>query len=153
MRPELISGGNNPKSIYYPFLVAAAIAGLPDPNISRGPLDVYMENAVNKLSAAWPGRLLSQRRERVMHEFEIEVGGEGRWWMISIPEIDGLTRTRQPSERENNCTRIYFARPRPPLLLETAREITDKTCCRADPRKRSHSARARVRPLIAALYR
>lgn len=77
-----------------------------------------------------------------MHEFKIEVTREGRWWMVRIPEIDGLTQARRLSEAES-VAREYIALDRnlplndinvetasvrveePALheLLETARDI------------------------------
>jgi predicted XRE-type DNA-binding protein len=35
-----------------------------------------------------------------MYEFKIEVKREDRWWMVYIPEIDGLTQARRLSEAE-----------------------------------------------------
>ena len=36
-----------------------------------------------------------------MHEYAIQVEREGRWWMIHIPEIDGLTQARRIDEIED----------------------------------------------------
>ena len=33
-----------------------------------------------------------------MHRYEVEVYRDGRWYMIRIPEIDGLTQARHPRE-------------------------------------------------------
>ncbi len=33
-----------------------------------------------------------------MHEYKVEVTREGRWWMITVPEIDQLTQARRISE-------------------------------------------------------
>jgi hypothetical protein len=33
-----------------------------------------------------------------MPTFDIEVYRDGRWWMIRIPELDGLTQARWPGE-------------------------------------------------------
>ncbi len=77
-----------------------------------------------------------------MYEFKIEVTRDGRWWMVHIPEIDGLTQARRLSEAET-MAREYIALDRNlPIddikvetasvrieepafreLLETAREI------------------------------
>jgi hypothetical protein len=32
--------------------------------------------------------------------FDIEVTRDGRWWMIYVPVIDGLTQARHPGEVE-----------------------------------------------------
>ena len=77
-----------------------------------------------------------------MYEFKIEVTRDGRWWMVHIPEIDGLTQARRLSEAET-MAREYIAldqnlpfdeikvetasvridEPAFRELLETAREI------------------------------
>jgi predicted XRE-type DNA-binding protein len=44
----------------------------------------------------------------MMYEFKIEVTREGRWWMVHIPEIDGLTQARRLSEAET-MAREYIA--------------------------------------------
>jgi hypothetical protein len=33
-----------------------------------------------------------------MNEYKIEITREGRWWMVHIPEIDGLTQARRLTE-------------------------------------------------------
>lgn len=43
-----------------------------------------------------------------MYEFKIEVTRDGRWWMVHIPEIDGLTQARRLSEAET-MAREYIA--------------------------------------------
>jgi hypothetical protein len=43
-----------------------------------------------------------------MYEFKIEVVRDGRWWMVHIPEIDGLTQARRLSEAET-MAREYIA--------------------------------------------
>jgi hypothetical protein len=35
-----------------------------------------------------------------MHEYKIEIERDGRWWMVHIPELDGLTQARRISESE-----------------------------------------------------
>lgn len=36
-----------------------------------------------------------------MTTYEVEVTRDGRWWMVSIPSLDGLTQARRPSEIES----------------------------------------------------
>lgn len=43
-----------------------------------------------------------------MHTYEIEVYRDGRWWMIRIPELDGLTQARWPGEVKS-MARSYIA--------------------------------------------
>ncbi len=43
-----------------------------------------------------------------MYEFKIDVMRDGRWWMVHIPEIDGLTQARRLSEAET-MAREYIA--------------------------------------------
>ncbi|OBJ90908.1 hypothetical protein [Mycobacterium asiaticum] len=43
-----------------------------------------------------------------MRCYEIEVTRDGSWWMINIPEIDGLTQARNASEIEQ-VARSYIA--------------------------------------------
>ena len=33
-----------------------------------------------------------------MHDYKIEITREGKWWMIHIPDIEGLTQARRLSE-------------------------------------------------------
>jgi hypothetical protein len=33
-----------------------------------------------------------------MRTYDVEVYGDGRWWMIRIPQLDGLTQARSPGE-------------------------------------------------------
>jgi hypothetical protein len=40
--------------------------------------------------------------------YDIEVTREGRWWMILIPAIDGLTQARYPGEIEE-MARSYIS--------------------------------------------
>ena len=43
-----------------------------------------------------------------MHQYKVEITREGRWWMVHIPEIDGLTQARRLSEAET-MAREYIA--------------------------------------------
>jgi predicted RNase H-like HicB family nuclease len=36
----------------------------------------------------------------VKREYKIQIEREGRWWMVHIPELDGLTQARHLSEAE-----------------------------------------------------
>jgi predicted XRE-type DNA-binding protein len=57
------------------------------------------------------------------HQFKIEVSREGRWWMVYIPEIDGVTQARRLSEAETRA-REYIALdqnlPYDDIAIETA---------------------------------
>lgn len=35
-----------------------------------------------------------------MHEYTVRVTRDGKWWMVAIPEIDGLTQARDQREVE-----------------------------------------------------
>ncbi|WP_428342186.1 HicB family toxin-antitoxin system [Mycobacterium sp.] len=79
-----------------------------------------------------------------MHEYKVDITREGRWWMVHIPEVKGLTQARRLSEAPT-MAREYIALDRGiPLgevivevvsvrvkapanreLLEPAREIKD----------------------------
>jgi hypothetical protein len=43
-----------------------------------------------------------------VNEYKIEVTRDGRWWMIRIPEVDGLTQARRLSEVDH-MARDYLA--------------------------------------------
>lgn len=45
-----------------------------------------------------------------MHTYEIEVYRDGRWHMIRIPELDGLTQARHPDEIPVPRTTVFAAR-------------------------------------------
>ena len=46
--------------------------------------------------------------EPLMHEYNVEVHRDGRWWMIRIPELDGLTQARWSGEVKR-MARSYIA--------------------------------------------
>lgn len=52
-----------------------------------------------------------------MYEFKIEVTRDGRWWMVHIPEIDGLTQARRIGEAEQMAREF--------IALETSTPIAD----------------------------
>ncbi len=39
--------------------------------------------------------------ERTIHTYDVEVYRDGPWWMVRIPELDGLTQARHPGEIED----------------------------------------------------
>jgi hypothetical protein len=43
-----------------------------------------------------------------MHTYDVEVERDGRWWMVKIPETDGLTQARWLGEAES-MARSYIA--------------------------------------------
>ena len=43
-----------------------------------------------------------------MPTYDIEVTRDGRWWMVHIPALDGLTQARFPEEIED-MARSYIA--------------------------------------------
>jgi hypothetical protein len=43
-----------------------------------------------------------------MRTYEIEVYRKGRWYMIRVPKLDGLTQARHPDEIED-MARSYIA--------------------------------------------
>ncbi len=50
----------------------------------------------------------AQHKGVVMHEYKVEITREGRWWMVHIPEIDGLTQARRLTEAPT-MAREYIA--------------------------------------------
>jgi len=94
-----------------------------------------------------------------MHEFKIEVTRESRWWMVHIPDIDGLTQARRLSEAETMAREyISLAKgiPVDDIGIETAsvrmeqpefRELLDTARQIRDERDRARSERARAQEL------
>ena len=59
-------------------------------------------------------------------KYDVEVTRDGRWWMVSIPAIDGLTQARRLDEVEDTA-RSYIALDRdvPLSTVEIARVVVD----------------------------
>ena len=51
-----------------------------------------------------------------MHQYKVEITRDGRWWMVHIPEIDGLTQARRIGEAEQMAREF--------IALETSTPIT-----------------------------
>ena len=97
----------------------------------------------------------------MMHEYKIEIEREGRWWLVYIPDIDGLTQARRLAEAPT-MAREYIAldrgipvgeisveiasiRTEEPAfreLLETARQI-ESIRAQANALERKSTERAR----------
>lgn len=79
-----------------------------------------------------------------MYEYKIEIVRDGRWWMVHVPEIDGVTQARRLAEAETmareyialdqgvpydeikvETASIRMAEPEFRELLEGARDIKD----------------------------
>jgi hypothetical protein len=58
-----------------------------------------------------------------MHQYEVEITRQGRWWMVHIPEIDGLTQARRLTEAPT-MAREYIALDRGIPLKEINVEVT-----------------------------
>ena len=58
-----------------------------------------------------------------MHEYQIEITREGRWWMVHIPAIDGLAQARRLTEAPT-MAREYIALDRGIPLREINVEVT-----------------------------
>jgi hypothetical protein len=55
--------------------------------------------------------------------YQVEVTREGRWWMISVPEIDGLTQARRLADVEQMASEL-IAVTRDVRLSEVAVEVS-----------------------------
>jgi hypothetical protein len=67
-----------------------------------------------------------------MHTYEIDVYRDGRWWMIRIPEIDGLTQARHRGEIDD-MARSYIAvstgQPIDTIAVRVAKITGDEPKC------------------------
>jgi hypothetical protein len=52
-----------------------------------------------------------------MRHYKVEITRDGRWWMVHIPEIDGLTQARRIGEAQQMAREF--------IALETSTPITD----------------------------
>jgi hypothetical protein len=96
-----------------------------------------------------------------MHEYKIEITREGRWWMVHIPEIKGLTQARRLAEAPTmareyialdrgirlrdvsvDVASVRMAEPASRELLGTARQIKDMRA-RASELERESAEQAR----------
>src|ERR1700733_5797086 len=59
----------------------------------------------------------------VMPQYKVEVTREGRWWMVHIPEIDGLSQARRLTEAPT-MAREYIALDRGVPPREINVEVT-----------------------------
>jgi hypothetical protein len=57
-----------------------------------------------------------------MHQYKVEIKRDGRWWMVRIPEIGGLTQARRLNEAPA-MARQYIALDRGIPLRETTVEV------------------------------
>ena len=58
-----------------------------------------------------------------MHRYQVVITRDGRWWMISVPEIDGLTQARRLADVEQ-MARELIAVTLDVRLSEVAVEVT-----------------------------
>ncbi|BBX97301.1 hypothetical protein [Mycobacterium lacus] len=50
-----------------------------------------------------------------MREYKVEVTRDGRWWMVSVPGIDGLTQARRVDEIEDMACSLIAVSTDTPL--------------------------------------
>jgi len=60
----------------------------------------------------------------VTHEYKVEITRDGRWWIVHIPEIDGVTQARRLTEA-STMAREYIALDRGIPLREVQVEIAN----------------------------
>ncbi|GAA4474199.1 hypothetical protein GCM10023094_09390 [Rhodococcus olei] len=60
-----------------------------------------------------------------MSTYRVEVTREGKWWMVAIPELDGLTQARRLSESDL-MAREYIAVTTGTALADVTVDITVK---------------------------
>jgi hypothetical protein len=60
--------------------------------------------------------VVEEEPTRVRHQYKVEITRDGRWWMVHIPEIDGLTQARRIGEAEKMAREF--------IALETSTPIT-----------------------------
>jgi DNA-directed RNA polymerase specialized sigma subunit len=58
----------------------------------------------------------------VTHEYKVELTRDGRWWLVHIPEIDGVTQARRLAEAPT-MAREYIALDRGIRLRDVKVEI------------------------------
>lgn len=58
-----------------------------------------------------------------MKVYKVDVTREGKWWMVSIPELDGLTQARRVGEVEQ-MAREYIAVTTGTPLADVAVDVT-----------------------------
>jgi hypothetical protein len=74
-----------------------------------------------------------------MHQYKVEITREGRWWMVHIPAIDGLTQARRLTEAPT-MAREYIALDRGIPLREINVEVTSVRIEEPYPRELLQSA-------------
>lgn len=90
-------------------------------------------------------------------EHKIEVERDDRWWMVHIPELDGLTQARRISEAEQMAREwiaVSTGTPIKDITVHTVRILVDGRDVLAEARHvhdlRNHAAHAEREALTAA---